>query len=199
MGATVTAEDVRTLREKTGAGIMDCKRALAEANGDLDKAVEILRKKGVATAQKKSTREAKEGLIEAYIHPGSRLGVLVEVNCETDFVARTEEFRTLVRNLAMQIAASNPIAVRREDVDPNLVAKELEIYREQARSEGKPEHIIDRIAQGRLDKFYQENVLLEQPYIRDPNITVKQLIDETIAKLGENIVVRRFARFKLGE
>jgi elongation factor Ts len=195
----VTAEDVRTLREKTGAGIMDCKRALAEANGDFEKAVEILRKKGIATAQKKSSREAKEGLIEAYIHPGSRLGVLLEVNCETDFVARTEEFRTLVRNLAMQIAAANPIAIRREDVDPALVEKELEIYRTQARNEGKPEPIVERIAQGRLEKFFQENVLMEQPYIRDPNVTVRQLIEEAIAKLGENIVVRRFARFQLGD
>jgi elongation factor Ts len=195
----VTAEDVRTLREKTGAGIMDCKRALAEANGDFEKAVEILRKKGIATAQKKSSREAKEGLIEAYIHPGSRLGVLLEVNCETDFVARTEEFRTLVRNLAMQIAAANPIAIRREDVDPALVEKELEIYRTQARNEGKPEPIVERIAQGRLEKFFQENVLMEQPYIRDPNVTVRQLIEEAIAKLGENILVRRFARFQLGD
>ncbi len=195
----VTAEQVKALREKTGAGIMDCKRALSEANGDFDKAIEILRKKGIATAQKKSGREAKEGLIDAYIHPGSRLGVLVEVNCETDFVARTDEFKSLVRNIAMQVAAANPIAVRREDIDPAVVEKELEIYRAQAKDEGKPDHIVDRIAQGRLEKFYQENVLLEQPYIRDPNMTVKQLIEEAIAKLGENIVIRRFVRYQLGE
>jgi len=195
----VTAEQVKALREKTGAGIMDCKRALSEANGDFDKAIEILRKKGIATAQKKSGREAKEGLIDAYIHPGSRLGVLVEVNCETDFVARTDEFKSLVRNIAMQVAAANPIAVRREDIDPAVVEKELEIYRAQAKDEGKPDHIVDRIAQGRLEKFYQENVLLEQPYIRDPNMTVKQLIEEAIARLGENIVIRRFVRYQLGE
>ena len=195
----VTAEQVKALREKTGAGIMDCKQALSEANGDFDKAIEILRKKGIATAQKKSGREAKEGLIDAYIHPGSRLGVLVEVNCETDFVARTDEFKSLVRNIAMQVAAANPIAVRREDIDPAVVEKELEIYRAQAKDEGKPDHIVDRIAQGRLEKFYQENVLLEQPYIRDPNMTVKQLIEEAIAKLGENIVIRRFVRYQLGE
>lgn len=195
----VTAEQVKELREKTGAGIMDCKKALAEADGDVDKAIEILRKKGMASAQKKVGRETKEGLIEAYIHPGSRLGVLVEINCETDFVARTDDFKQLARNIAMQIAAANPLVVRREELSPEIVERELEIYRTQARNEGKPDHIVERIAEGRLQKFYQEAVLLEQPYIRDTDMTVKDLLDQAIAKLGENIQVRRFVRFQLGE
>ncbi len=195
----VTAEQVKELREKTGAGIMDCKKALAEADGDVDKAIEILRKKGMATAQKKVGRETKEGLVEAYIHPGSRLGVLVEINCETDFVARTDDFKQLAKNIAMQIAAANPLVVRREDLSPEVIEHELEIYRTQARNEGKPDHIVERIAEGRLQKFYQEAVLLEQPYIRDTDKTVKDILNEAIAKLGENIVIRRFVRFQLGE
>ena len=197
--ATISAQMVKELREKTGAGMMDCKRALEEAEGDMEKAVEVLRKKGIAKAEKKASREAKDGLVEAYIHMGGKLGVLVEVNCETDFVARTDDFRTFVRNIAMQIAATNPIAISREDVPQEVVEKEKEIYREQARQSGKPEHIIDKIVQGKLEKFFAERVLLEQPYIRNDDISVKDYLVETIAKLGENITIRRFARFRIGE
>ncbi len=195
----VTAEMVKELREKTGAGIMDCKQALQEADGDFEKAVDILRKKGMASAQKRAGREAKEGVIEAYIHPGNRLGVLIEVNCETDFVARNEEFRQFVRNMAMQIAASNPLFVSREDVPAEVVEKELEIYRSQAKEAGKPEHIIDKIAQGKLEKYYQEVCLLEQNFIRDPDRTVEEILNEIRAKIGENIIIKRFVRFQLGE
>lgn len=195
----VPAAQVKALREKTGAGFMDCKKALAEANGDVDKAIEVLRKKGIATAQKKAGREAREGVIESYIHPGSRLGVLLEVNCETDFVAKTDQFKTLARDLAMQVAAVNPRVVRREDLPAEVIDKELDIYRTQARNEGKPEPVVERIAQGKLEKFYQDVCLLEQSFIRDPNKSVNDLITEYIAKLGENIVVRRFVRFQLGE
>jgi elongation factor Ts len=195
----VPAAQVKALREKTGAGFMDCKKALEEAKGDVDKAIEVLRKKGIATAQKKAGREAREGVIEAYIHPGSRLGVMVEVNCETDFVAKTDQFKTLARDLAMQVAAANPRVVRREDLPAEVIEKELDIYRTQARNEGKPEPVVERIAQGKLEKFYQEVCLLEQSFIRDPNKSVNDLITEYIAKLGENIVVRRFVRFQLGE
>lgn len=195
----VPAAQVKALREKTGAGFMDCKKALAEANGDVDKAIEVLRKKGIATAQKKAGREAREGVIESYIHPGSRLGVLLEVNCETDFVAKTDQFKTLARDLAMQVAAASPRVVRREDLPAEVIDKELDIYRTQARNEGKPEPVVERIAQGKLEKFYQDVCLLEQSFIRDPNKSVNDLITEYIAKLGENIVVRRFVRFQLGE
>ena len=195
----VTAGMVKELREKTGAGIMDCKQALQEAEGDFEKAVEILRKKGQASAQKRAGRETKEGVIDAYIHPGNRLGVLIEVNCETDFVARNEEFRQFVHNIAMQVAASNPMVISREDLPQEVVEKELEIYRSQAREQGKPEHIIDKIAQGKLEKFYQEACLLEQAYIRDPDRTVEDLLNEIRAKIGENIVIRRFVRYQLGE
>ncbi len=195
----VPAAQVKALREKTGAGFMDCKKALAEANGDVDKAIEVLRKKGVATAQKKAGREAREGVIESYIHPGSRLGVLLELNCETDFVAKTDQFKTLARDLAMQVAAANPRVVRREDLPAEVIDKELDIYSTQGRYEGKPEPVVERIAQGKLEKFYQEVCLLEQSFIRDPNKSVNDLITEYIAKLGENIVVRRFVRFQLGE
>jgi len=195
----VPAAQVKALREKTGAGFMDCKKALEEAKGDVDKAIEVLRKKGIATAQKKAGREAREGVIEAYIHPGSRLGVMVEVNCETDFVAKTDQFKTLARDLAMQVAAANPRVVRREDLPAEVIEKELDIYRTQARNEGKPEPVVERIAQGKLEKFFQEVCLLEQSFIRDPNKSVNDLITEYIAKLGENIVVRRFVRFQLGE
>ena len=197
--AEVTAEMVKELREKTGAGVMDCKQALQEADGDFDKAIEILRKKGAASAQKRLGRETKEGVIDAYIHPGNRLGVLIEVNCETDFVARNEEFRQFVRNMAMQVAASNPLVVSREDLPQELVEKELEIYRSQAREQGKPEHIIDKIAQGKLEKYYQEVCLLEQAYIRDPDRTVEDILNEIRAKIGENIIIKRFVRYQLGE
>lgn len=194
----ISAADVKALRARTGAGIMDCKKALAETNGDIEKAIEYLRKQGAALAEKKQDRATNEGLIEAYIHPGSRLGVLVEVNCETDFVAKTDDFKTLARDLAMQIAATNPIAVRREDIPEAVIEREKDIYRTQAKNENKPEHIIDRVIEGKLEKFYQENVLLEQHFVKNPDITVKELITEAIAKLGENITVRRFVRFELG-
>lgn len=190
---------VKELRDRTGAGIMDCKKALVEAEGDIEKAIEILRKLGIAKAEKKLDREAKDGRIDAYIHPGAKLGVLIEVNCETDFVASTDEFKELVHNLAMQVAATNPIAVKREDIPKEIIEREKKIYEEQARKEGKPEKVIEKIVQGRLEKFYQEVCLLEQPYIKDPNISVHDLIKQYIAKLGENIVVKRFARFRIGE
>lgn len=195
----VSADIVKQLREQTGAGIMDCKAALTESGGDLEKAVEWLRKKGAASAQKKVGRATNEGVIEAYIHPGSRLGVLIEVNCETDFVAKTEDFKTLARDLAMQVAAASPRVVKREDMPQEVIEKEMEIYRTQAANENKPAAVQDRIAQGKLDKFYQEAVLLEQNFIKDPTRTVTQVITEVIAKLGENITVRRFVRFHLGE
>ncbi len=195
---SISAADVKALRERTGAGIMDCKKALAETNGDVEKAIEYLRKKGAAMAQKKQGRATNEGLIEAYIHPGSRLGVLVEVNCETDFVAKTDDFRQLARDIAMQIAATNPIAVRREDVPEEVIEREKEIYREQMKNQNKPDHIIEKIVEGKLEKFYQENVLLEQHFVKNPDKTVKELITDAIAKLGENIGVRRFVRFELG-
>lgn len=195
----VTADSVKLLRERTGAGIMDCKAALAEANGDIDKAIEWLRKRGAATAAKKVGRTTNEGIIEAYIHPGSRLGVLVELNCETDFVTKTSDFKQLAKDLAMQVAATTPRAIAREEIDPAVIEREMEIYRSQARNEKKPENVVDRIAQGKLEKFYQENCLIEQSFIKDPNRTIKQLITDVIAKLGENIAVRRFVRFQLGE
>lgn len=195
----VSADVVKQLREQTGAGIMDCKAALTESAGDLEKAIEWLRKKGAASAQKKVGRATNEGVIEAYIHPGSRLGVLIEVNCETDFVAKTDDFKTLARDLAMQVAAASPRVVKREDMPQEVIAKEMEIYRTQAANENKPAAVQDRIAQGKLDKFYQESVLLEQNFIKDPTRTVSQVITEVIAKIGENITVRRFVRFHLGE
>ncbi len=195
----ISAALVKELREKTGAGMMDCKKALSETGGELDRAVELLRQKGLAAAAKKSGRIAAEGVVDAYIHLGGKIGVLVEVNCETDFVARTDEFRTFVRDIAMQIAAANPNYCAREDVPEEAVAKEREILKMQALHEGKPEKIIDKIVSGRVEKFYAENCLLEQPFIRDPDITVKDLLREKIAKIGENISVRRFARYEMGE
>jgi len=190
---------IKELREKTGAGVMDCKKALISANGDIEKAVEILRKEGIAVAEKKGARVAKEGRIESYIHPGNKIGVLVEVNCETDFVARTDEFKTLAKEIAMHIAASSPRYISVNDVPQDVLEKEKEIYATQARNEGKPEHVIDRIVQGRIEKFYQEVCLLEQPWIRDPEKKIKDIINEAIARLGENIIVRRFVRFELGK
>jgi elongation factor Ts len=196
---SITATQVKELRDRIGAGMMDCKRALEEASGDIEKAIEILRKRGIAKAEKKAGREANEGSIISYIHPGSRLGVLLELNCETDFVARTEDFQQLGKDLAMQIAAANPMVVERSQMDKATLEREKEIYKEQAINEGKPEKVIDRIVAGKMEKFYQQEVLLEQPFIKEPDISVKQRISETIAKLGENIYVRRFARFELGE
>lgn len=195
----IKAEQVKELRERTGAGMMDCKKALTESNGDMEKAVIYLREHGLAAAAKKAGRATKDGKIEAYIHAGGKLGVLIEVNCETDFVAKTDDYRYLCRELAMQVAAANPTFVDRQDVPPERIEKEKRIFETQARNEGKPEKVIDKIVSGKLDKFYQEVCLLEQPYIREPDRTVRDLINEHIAKLGENIVVGRFCRFCLGE
>ena len=196
---TVTADQVRQLREQTGAGMMECKKALLVTAGDFEKAVDVLRKAGIARAGSRGARAATEGLVESYVHPGSRVGVLIEVNCETDFVARTREFAGLVRDLAMQVAAADAEYVRREDVPAERVAKEREIYAAQLEGQGKPAAIIDKIVTGKLDKFFAEVCLLEQPYIRDDKRTVGTLVTEAAAKTGENIVVRRFARFRLGE
>lgn len=196
--AEITADLVKQLRERTGAGFMDCKKALAEAGGDLDKAAETLRIKGLAQAAKKAGRAATEGVVEAYIHAGGKIGVLVEVNCETDFVARTPEFKQLAHEIAMQVAATNPEYVSKEDVPEEAVAKEREILRAQALADGKPERVVDRIVEGRLDKFYERICLLEQPYIREPGMKVGDLVKQHVAKLGENVVVRRFARFEVG-
>ncbi len=190
---------VKDLREKTGAGIMDCKRALAETSGDLDRAVDFLRKKGIATAEKKSWRAANQGVVGAYVHAGGALGVLVEVNCETDFVAKTDEFQALVRDLAMQIAAAHPLVVRRDELAPDVIAREREIYRAQAEGTGKPPQVVEKIIDGKIEKFYQERCLEEQAFVKDSEKTIKALVTEKIALLGENISIRRFARFKLGE
>ena len=195
----VSAAMVKELREKTGAGMMDCKKALAEASGDSGKAEEILRKKGLSAAAKKSGRIASEGLVASYIHMGGKIGVLVEVNCETDFVARTEGFQLLVKDLSMQIAASAPLYVRREEVPADVVAKELEIFKAQARESKKPEPIVEKIAQGKLDKFYEQSCLMDQLFVKDDKKKVSDIVTEAVARIGENIQVRRFARFVLGE
>jgi elongation factor Ts len=197
--AGITPELIKQLRERTGAGFMDCKRALEETSGDLEKAVLRLREKGLAAAAKKAGRTASEGLIYAYIHPGGRIGAMVEVNCETDFVARTEEFAALAKDIAMQVAASQPRWVRREDVPAEEVERERAVLLAQARSENKPERVIQQMVEGRLRKFYAEWCLLEQPFIRDPEVTVGELVRQAVARLGENIEVRRFVRFALGE
>lgn len=195
----ITASMVKELRERTGAGMMDCKKALLEAKGDIEGAIDYLRKKGLSKASQKSGRVAKEGLIGSYIHQGGRIGVLVEVNCETDFVAKTAEFQGLVKDIAMQIAATNPMYVDRKDIPEDVLSKEKEVYREEIIESGKPGHIIDKIVEGRLEKFFGEVCLMEQPFIKDQSITVKDLITSYVAKLGENITIRRFARFKVGE
>ena len=195
----ITASMVKDLRDKTGAGMMDCKKALQETDGDFEKAIDHLRERGVAAAAKRADRVAKEGLVASYIHPGSKLGVLVEVNCETDFVARTEDFEQFSHDVAMQVAASNPLVVKREDIAPETIEHEKEIYRTLAINEGRPERALDRIVEGRLEKYYQEACLLEQPFIKDPDKTVNDLLTELIAKIGENILIRRFARFRLGD
>jgi elongation factor Ts len=196
---SVGAELVKKLREKTGAGMMDCKRALEKSGGDMDQATDYLRKQGMAQAAKKASRTAKEGIIYSYIHPGDKLGVLLELNCETDFVARTEDFQLLAKDIAMQIAATNPLVVARSDLKPEILDKEKEIYRTQAKNEGKPEKIIERIVEGKLEKYFQEVCLLEQPFVKDQDRSLKDRMDETIAKLGENLAVKRFVRFRLGE
>jgi elongation factor Ts len=195
----VTAQMVKELRERTGAGMMDCKSALAETQGDMEKAVDLLRKKGLAAAAKKAGRVAAEGAVGSYIHAGGKIGVLVEVNCETDFVAKTEQFQQLVRDVAMHIAAAEPRFVRREEVTEDVLERERAIYREQAAATGKPANVIDKIVDGKLEKFYAEACLLEQPFVKNPDQTVGQLVTEAVAKIGENIQVRRFSRFKLGE
>lgn len=189
---------VKELREKTGAGILDCQKALVETGDDIEKAIEHLRQKGLAAAQKKAGRETNEGIIASYIHPGSRIGVLVEVNCETDFVARNEEFQAFVRDLALQIAASNPSFVKREDIPASFIEKEKQIYLAQAKEMGKPEPAWAKIVDGKLEKFYQESCLLEQVFIKDPTATIKDLLAQKIAKIGENMAIRRFTRYQLG-
>lgn len=197
--AEITAQQVKELRERTGAGMMDCKSALAEAKGDLAEAEVVLRKRGIASAAKKASRATKQGIIGSYIHPGSQLGVLVEVNCESDFVARTDDFKQLVHDIAMQIAAADPRFIRKEDVTAEELEKEREIQRARALAEGKPEKVVDKIVEGRLSKFYEEVCLYEQPFIKENTLTVGQLIATKIAKIGENISVSRFCRFKLGD
>ena len=195
---TISSDTVRELREKTGAGIMDCKRALADSGGDLEKAIDLLRQKGLSSAAKKASRETKEGVISSYIHGAGKIGVLVEVNCETDFVARNSEFQELVKDIAMQIAASNPSYVRREDVPADVLEKERSIYKIQARESGKPEHVLDKIVEGKVEKFYVETCLLEQSFIKDPSVTINEMVQQKIAKIGENISVKRFTRYQLG-
>jgi len=195
----ISASLVRELREKTGAGIMDCKKALKENNGDLENAIDFLRQKGLSAASKKAGRAATEGVIGSYIHAGGKIGVLVEVNCETDFVARNEDFQSLVRDLAMHIAAANPLHVRREEIQAELLEKERDIFRAQALESGKPEKIVDKIVDGKIDKFCSEVSLMEQPFVKKPDIKVEDLIKESISKIGENISVRRFSRFHVGE
>ncbi len=195
----ITAEQVKELREKTGVGIMDCKKALGECDGDMEKAVDFLRKKGIATAQKRGGRTASEGQVTSYIHAGGKIGVLVEINCETDFSGKTDDFSEFARNIAMHIAATNPIAIDRESVPEDVLARERDIYATQAKDSGKPEKIIEKIVDGKMKKFYSEACLLEQPYVKNPDITVQDLLNEMIAKTGENILIRRFVRYQLGE
>jgi elongation factor Ts len=195
----ISAELVKKLREKTGVGLMDCKEALRATDGDMEKAVDYLREKGLAKLAKRTGRAATEGLISSYIHTGGKIGAMVEVNCETDFVAKTGEFQAFVKDVVMQIAASNPLYVRREEVPQEVLEREKTIYRNQARESGKPEKILDKIAEGKLEKFYQEVCLMEQPFIKNTDITIKGLLEELVTKLGENILIRRFVRFQLGE
>jgi elongation factor Ts len=195
----ITSELVKTLRDKTGAGMMDCKKALNEAGGNLEKAIDVLRKKGAATAEKRADRATNQGVVDAYIHAGGRIGAMVELNCETDFVAKTDDFKALARDISMQIAAMTPRYVSREHVPPDVIERELEIYRTQARNEKKPEAIIEKIIQGKLEKFYQEVCLIEQTFIKDSGKTIKDLILEITSKTGEKISVRRYERFHLGE
>ena len=195
----ITADMVKELRDSTGAGMMDCKKALTEANGDMTKAAEILREKGIAKAVKKAGRIASEGIVDSYIHGDGRIGVLIEVNTETDFAAKNEDFKAFVKDVAMQVAATKPDYVRREEVPADIVEKEKEILKAQALNEGKPEKIVDKMVEGRIDKFYKEICLLEQPFIKDPDKTVQQLLTEKVAVIGENITIRRFVRFEKGE
>jgi len=195
----VTLDQVKKLRDKTSAGILDCKKALAESGGDLDAAVEYLRKKGISKASKLVSRKAGEGLVHSYIHPGGRIGVLLEINCETDFVARTDEFKMLVNDIALQVAGNPPYAINREDLSEDVIEKEKEVYRSQALEAGRPEKVIDKIIEGKLEKFYEDSCLMEQPFVKDPDRKIGDLVKEFSGKVGENVVIRRFARFQLGE
>jgi elongation factor Ts len=195
----ISIELVKDLRQRTGAGVTDCKAALAEAKGNMEAAIDYLRRKGLATAAKKAGRIATDGLVSSYIHAGGKMGVLVEVNCETDFVAKTEDFQIFVKNIAMHIAAATPQYIRREEIPEAVLERERAIYRTQAQEAGKPQKIIDKIVEGKMERFYSEVCLLEQTYVRDPDLTIKELLDAMIAKIGENISIRRFARFQLGE
>ena len=196
---TISADMVKTLRARTGAGIMDCKQALAASDGDMDAAVDFLRQKGLATAQKRAGREASEGTIQSYIHMGGKIGVLVEINCETDFVAKTDDFQTFARNIAMQIAAARPLGVNPEDIPDAVIAKEKEIYRLQALDMGKPEKMLDKIVEGKMSKFYKDSCLMNQEYVRDTSLTITDVLNDFIAKTGEKVTIRRFARFQIGE
>jgi len=196
---TIDANIVKDLRSRTGAGIMDCKEALLDSDGNVEKAVDFLRKKGIAKAEKKAGREADQGVVLSYIHPGNRIGVLVEVNCETDFVAKTDGFQTFVKDVAMQIAATNPLSVTRDGIDSVVVDKEKEIFTEQAKLSGKPDNVLEKIIEGRIEKFYQENCLLDQSFIKDSDKSVQDILMETIATLGENISIARFSRFEVGD
>jgi len=199
MAVNITSQMIKDLRDKTNAGMMDCKQALVEADGDMEKAVDLLRKKGLAVALKRAGRATTEGVIQSYIHAGNKLGVLVEVNCETDFVAKTDAFHDFARDISMQIAAANPVVVRREEVTEALLNREKEIYRGQALDSGKPAQIVDKIVAGKLEKFYAEACLLEQSYVKNPDIKVQDLLNEVVAKTGENITIKRFVRFQIGE
>ncbi|MDL1982003.1 MAG: translation elongation factor Ts [Deltaproteobacteria bacterium] len=196
---TISATMVKQLREKTGVGIMDCKEALSQSNGDIDNAVDFLRKKGLATAQKRAGRSMSEGLIQPYIHMGGKLGVLVEINCETDFVAKNDDFKEFAKNIAMHIAATNPVGIASDDVPEEVINKEKEIYRAQAIELGKPENVIDKIVEGKLNKFYKDNCLLNQAYVRNPDVNISDLLNDLIAKMGENITIKRFVRFQIGD
>ncbi|MDD2604924.1 MAG: translation elongation factor Ts [Desulfobacterales bacterium] len=195
----ISAQMVKELRAKTGAGMMDCKEALGACDGDMDKAVDHLRKKGLATAAKRAGRTLSEGIIQSYIHTGGKLGVMVEINCETDFVARNEDFQDFAKNIAMHIAATNPVGIRAEDVPAEVVAREKEIYRAQALEMGKPEKMLDKIADGKLSKFFKDNCLMDQAYVKNPEITISDYLNQLIAKIGENITIKRFVRYQIGE
>jgi elongation factor Ts len=194
----ITAVQVKELRDRTGAGMLECKKALEEADGNIEVAIDILRAKGAAKAAKRAGREAREGMIGSYVHPGSKIGVLIEVNCETDFVARTEDFQSLVRDLAMHVAAANPLAVTPDEIAEDIIERERAVFREQVRNEGKPEQLWDRIVEGKMKKFFEDNTLLKQPFVKDPDRTVEALLTEVSARTGENLVVRRFVRYALG-
>ncbi|NDY43130.1 translation elongation factor Ts [Dissulfurirhabdus thermomarina] len=196
--AQITAAMVKELRERTNAGMMDCKKALQECGGDMEKAVQWLRQKGLAVAAKRAGRSTSEGVIQCYVHAGNKMAAMVEVNCETDFVAKTDQFVEFARELAMHVAATNPVCIRREDMPPEVLEREREIFRNQALESGKPEHIVDKIVEGRVEKFYREVCLLEQPFVKDPDVTIQDLLNELVAKMGENISVRRFVRYQVG-